>query len=193
MCSTNQLAASASCHASSVLNGSVRIECRLQLHNFGAVEHSHFMSVSDTYAQPLGLAAFHAAHALGLVHSALAEGAYAWVSRLTDKMCREVALLAAVGATIVGMSMVLEVMVACNERIIVLVLSLVINMIIGVFPGMGEIEKATMESMDKGSSAEIVLLLRANAGMGNDNKRDMGEGEIVSGHTCETVLLLEVE
>ena len=193
MHSTNQLAASTSCHASSVLDGSVRIKCRLQLHNFSTVEHSCFVSVSDMYTRPLGLAVFHTAHALGLVHSALAEGAYAWVSRPTDKMCREVALLAAAGATIVGMSTVLEVMVVCNEGVTVLVLSLVTNMIVGVFPGMGEIEKATMESMDKGSSVEIVLLLRANAGMGNDNKQDMGEGEIVSGHTCETVLLLEVE
>jgi hypothetical protein len=47
-------------------------------------------------------------------------------------------------------------------------------------------------SMDEGSSAEIVLLLRPSAGMGNDDKRDAGEGEIVSGCTWETVLLLEV-
>ena len=171
----------------------MRIECRLQLHNFGAVEHGRFVSVSDTYARPLGLAAFHTAHALGLVRSALAEGAYVWVSRPMDEMRGEVVLLAAAGATIVGMSTVLEVMVAHDEGIMVLVLSLVTNMIVGVFLGMGEIEKATMESMDEGSSAEIVLLLRASTGMGNDNKRDMGEGEIISGCTCETVLLLEVE
>jgi len=35
--------------------------------------------------------------------------------------------------------------------------------------------------MDEGSSAEIVLLLGPSAGMGNDDKRDAGEGEIVSG------------
>jgi purine nucleoside phosphorylase len=109
-------------------------------------------------------------HGLSLVHSALAEGAYAWVSRLTDKMRRELVLLAAAGVTIVGISTVLEVMVARDEGVTVLVLSLVTNMIVRVFLGMGKIEKATTESMDKGSSAEIVLLLRASAGMGNDDK-----------------------
>jgi hypothetical protein len=49
-------------------------------------------------------------------------------------------------------------------------LSLVTNMIVGVFPGMGEIEKAIMECMDEGSSAEIVLLLRPSTGMGNNDK-----------------------
>jgi hypothetical protein len=34
--------------------------------------------------------------------------------------------------------------------------------------------------MDEGSSAEIALLLRPSAGMGNDDKRDAGEGEIDS-------------
>jgi hypothetical protein len=46
----------------------------------------------------------------------------------------------------------------------------------------------------KGASrTEIVLLLRPSAGMGNDDKRDAGEGEIDSGCICEMVLLLEVE
>ena len=47
--------------------------------------------------------------------------------------------------------------------------------------------------MDEGSYAEIVLLLRPSAGMGNDDKRDAGEGEIVSGCIYETVLLLEIK
>ena len=47
--------------------------------------------------------------------------------------------------------------------------------------------------MDEGSFAEIVLLIRPSADMGNDDKRDAGEGEIVSGCTREAVLLLEVE
>jgi hypothetical protein len=68
-------------------------------------------------------------------------------------------------------------------------LSLVTNMIVGVFPGMGKIEKATTESMDKRSSAEIVLLLRASASMGNNDKRDMGEEQgigLVKGEMVET-------
>jgi len=165
----------------------------LQLQNFGAVGHGCFVSVSDTYTRPLGLAAFRAAHALGLGRSALAVGAYAWVSGPTYEMRGEAALLVAAGTTIVGMSTVLEVVVARDEGVAVLVLSLVTSMVVGVFPGMGVIEKATTESMDEGSSAEIVLLLRPSAGMGNDDKRVVGEGEIVSGRTCETVLPLEVE
>jgi len=89
------------------------------------------------YAQPLHLTVFHAAHALGMWHSVLAQGAYAWVSGLTYKTHGEAVLLAAAGMTVVGMSTVPEVMVAHNEGIRVLMLSLVTNMVVGVFPGIG--------------------------------------------------------
>ena len=61
------------------------------------------------------------------------------------------------------MSTVLEVVVPRDEGVMVLVLSLVMNMVVEVFPGIGMIGKATTESMDEGSSAKIVLLLRPKA------------------------------
>ena len=76
-----------------------------------------FVPLSDAYARPLRLAAFRAAHALGLGRSALAEGAYAWVSGPTYKTHGEAALLAAAGATVVGMSTVPEVVAARDEGI----------------------------------------------------------------------------
>jgi purine-nucleoside phosphorylase len=93
--------------------------------------------LSDVYARLLHLAAFRAAHALGLGRSTLAEGAYAWVSGLTYETRGEAGLLAAAGATVVGMSTVPEVVVARDEGVRVLMLSLVTNMVVGVFPGMG--------------------------------------------------------
>jgi purine nucleoside phosphorylase len=81
-----------------------------------------------------------------------------------------IALLAVAGVTIVGMSMVLEVVVAHDKGVMVLVLSLVMNMVIGVFLSIGVIKKATMESMVKGGSAETVLLLRFSTSIGNNDK-----------------------
>jgi purine-nucleoside phosphorylase len=96
-----------------------------------------FVPLSDAYARPLRLAAFRAAHALGLERSALAEGAYAWVSGPTYETRSEARLLAAAGATVVGMSTVPEVVAARDEGLGVLVLSLVTNMVVGVVPGTG--------------------------------------------------------
>ena len=104
------------------------------------------MPLSDAYARPLRLAAFRAAHALGLGRSALAEGAYAWVSGPTYETRGEAALLAAAGATVVGMSTVPEVVAARDEGVRVLVLSLVTNMVVGVVPGMGA--KSVREELD---------------------------------------------
>ena len=104
------------------------------------------MPLSDAYARPLRLAAFRAANALGLGRSALAEGAYAWVSGPTYETRGEAALLAAAGATVVGMSTVPEVVAARDEGVRVLVLSLVTNMVVGVVPGMGA--KSVREELD---------------------------------------------
>ncbi|KAI9456079.1 inosine guanosine and xanthosine phosphorylase family protein [Russula earlei] len=98
---------------------------------------SRFVPLSDAYARPLRLAAFRAAHVLGLPRSALAEGTYAWVSGPTYETRGEAALLAAAGASVVGMSTVPEVVAARDEGIRVLVLSLVTNMVVGVLPGTG--------------------------------------------------------
>jgi Phosphorylase superfamily len=93
---------------------------------------ARFVPLSDAYARPLRLAAFRAAHDLGLQRSALAEGAYAWVSGPTYETRGEARLLASAGATVVGMSTVPEVVAARDEGIRVLVLSLVTNMVVGV-------------------------------------------------------------
>jgi phosphorylase superfamily protein len=93
---------------------------------------SRFVPLSDAYARPLRLTAFRAAHDLGLPRSALAEGAYAWVSGPTYETRGEATLLASAGATVVGMSTVPEVVAARDEGIRVLVLSLVTNMVAGV-------------------------------------------------------------
>jgi len=105
-----------------------------------------FVPLSDAYARPLRLAAFRAAHALGLDRSALAEGAYAWVSGPTYETRGEARLLAAAGATVVGMSTVPEVVAARDEGLRVLVLSLVTNMVVGVVPGTGG--KSVREELD---------------------------------------------
>ena len=89
------------------------------------------MPLSDAYTRALRLAAFRAAHALGLPRDALAEGAYAWVGGPTYETRGEAALLAAAGASVVGMSTVPEVVVAREEGLRVLVLSLVTNMVVG--------------------------------------------------------------
>ena len=93
---------------------------------------ARFVPLSDAYARPLRLAAFRAAHELGLQRSALAEGTYAWVSGPTYETRGEARLLASAGATVVGMSTVPEVVAARDEGIRVLVLSLVTNMVVGV-------------------------------------------------------------
>ena len=96
---------------------------------------ARFVPLSDAYPRPLRLAAFRAAHDLGLPRSALAEGAYAWVSGPTYETRGEAALLASAGASVVGMSTVPEVVAARDEGVRVLVLSLVTNMVVGVVPG----------------------------------------------------------
>ncbi|KAH9955427.1 inosine guanosine and xanthosine phosphorylase family protein [Russula dissimulans] len=98
---------------------------------------ARFVPLSDAYARPLRLAAFRAADALGLPRAALAEGAYAWVSGPTYEARGEARLLAAAGASVVGMSTVPEVVAARDGGLRVLVLSLVTNVVVGVVPGGG--------------------------------------------------------
>lgn len=96
-----------------------------------------FVPLSDAYTRALRLGAFRAAHALGLPRAALAEGTYAWVSGPTYETRGEAALLAAAGASVVGMSTVPEVVAARDEGLRVLVLSLVTNMVVGIVRGTG--------------------------------------------------------
>src|SRR6266850_824211 len=98
---------------------------------------ARFVPMSDAYSRSLRLGAFRAAHALDLGRSALAEGTYAWVSGPTYETRGEAALLAAAGASVVGMSTVPEVVAARDEGVRVLVLSLVTNLVVGIAPGTG--------------------------------------------------------
>ncbi|KAI0293617.1 nucleoside phosphorylase domain-containing protein [Multifurca ochricompacta] len=98
---------------------------------------ARFVPLSDAYSRSLRLAAFRAAHALGLSRDALKEGTYAWVSGPTYETRAEGALLASAGATVVGMSTIPEVVAGRDEGVRVLVLSLVTNMVVGVIPGTG--------------------------------------------------------
>ena len=93
---------------------------------------ARFVPLSDAYARPLRLAAFRAAQELGLERAAMAEGTYAWVGGPTYETRGEARLLAAAGASVVGMSTVPEVVAARDEGVRVLVLSLVTNMVVGV-------------------------------------------------------------
>ncbi|KAI0313879.1 nucleoside phosphorylase domain-containing protein [Amylostereum chailletii] len=90
--------------------------------------HARFLPLSDAYSRPLRLVAFRAAHALGLTKS-LAEGTYAWVSGPTYETAADGRFLRAAGGDVVGMSTVPEVVVARDEGLNVLVLSLVTNMV----------------------------------------------------------------
>ena len=104
------------------------------------------MPLSDVYSRSLRLAAFRAAHTLGFQRDELAEGTYAWVSGPTYETRAEAALLASVGASVVGMSTVPEVVAARDEGVKVLVLSLVTNMVVGV--GGGNRRRSVKEELE---------------------------------------------
>ncbi|KAI0059935.1 inosine guanosine and xanthosine phosphorylase family protein [Artomyces pyxidatus] len=93
-------------------------------------KHARFVPLSDAYSRPLRLAAFRAAHALGLERDALAEGTYTWVSGPTYETPAEGRFLRNAGGDVVGMSTVPEVVAARDEGMNVLVLSLVTNLVV---------------------------------------------------------------
>ncbi|THH09013.1 hypothetical protein EW145_g2324 [Phellinidium pouzarii] len=92
--------------------------------------HTRFLPLSDAYSVPLRRLAFLAAHRLSLPPDTLAEGTYAWVSGPTYETPAEGRMLRAAGADVVGMSTVPEVVVAREEGMSVIVLSLVTNMVV---------------------------------------------------------------
>lgn len=92
--------------------------------------HSRFLPLSDAYSSSLRRLVFRAAHQLSLERSALAEGTYAWVSGPTYETPAEGRYLRNAGADVVGMSTVPEVVVAREEGINVVVLSLVTNFVV---------------------------------------------------------------
>jgi len=91
--------------------------------------HPRFLPLSDAYSPSLRRLVFHAANQLSLDRSALAEGTYAWVSGPTYETAAEGRYLRNAGADVVGMSTVPEVVVAREEGMQVLVLSLVTNFV----------------------------------------------------------------
>lgn len=89
-----------------------------------------FLPLSDAYSPALRRLVFLAAHQLQLEDSALAEGTYAWVSGPTYETPAEGRFLRQVGADVVGMSTVPEVLAAREEGLNVVVLSLVTNFVV---------------------------------------------------------------
>jgi purine-nucleoside phosphorylase len=89
-----------------------------------------FLPLSDAYSPALRRLVFLAAHQLQLEDSALAEGTYAWVSGPTYETPAEGRFLRRVGADVVGMSTVPEVLAAKEEGLNVVVLSLVTNFVV---------------------------------------------------------------
>ncbi|KAF8056904.1 nucleoside phosphorylase domain-containing protein [Lyophyllum atratum] len=92
--------------------------------------HPRFLPLSDAYSPSLRRLVFLSAHRLSLPHSALAEGTYAWVSGPTYETPAEGRLLRVAGADVVGMSTVPEVLVAREEGLNVVVMSLVTNFVV---------------------------------------------------------------
>jgi len=91
---------------------------------------ARFVPLSKAYSFSLRKIAFRAAHALRFPREALAEGTYAWVSGPTYETPAEGRFLRSIGADVVGMSTVPEVVAACQAGMQVLVLSLVTNAVV---------------------------------------------------------------
>jgi len=92
--------------------------------------NKRFVPLSNAYSFPLRKLVFKAAHTLGLPRDALAEGTYAWVSGPTYETPAEGRFLRSIGADVVGMSTVPEVVAACQAGMQVVVLSLVTNAVV---------------------------------------------------------------
>ena len=89
-----------------------------------------FLPLSDAYSASLRRLAFLGAHHLKLPDSALAEGVYAWVAGPTYETPAEGKFLRSIGADVVGMSTVPEVLAAREQGLNVMVLSLVTNFVV---------------------------------------------------------------
>jgi len=86
--------------------------------------------MSNAYSRPLRKLVFKAAAKLQLSSDSLAEGTYAWVSGPTYETPAEGRFLRNAGADVVGMSTIPEVIVAREEGLEVIVLSLVTNLVV---------------------------------------------------------------
>lgn len=92
--------------------------------------YPRFLPMSNCYSRPLRKLVFKAAHKLQLEASALKEGTYAWVSGPTYETPAEGRFLRNAGADVVGMSTIPEVIVAREEGLELIILSLVTNFVV---------------------------------------------------------------
>ncbi|KAI6041505.1 nucleoside phosphorylase domain-containing protein [Pisolithus marmoratus] len=95
-----------------------------------SLEYPRFLPLSDAYSTRLRRFAFLAAHDLQFPDDALAEGVYAWVTGPAYETPAEGRFLRSAGAHVVGMSTVPEVVAAREEKLEVMVLSLVTNAVV---------------------------------------------------------------
>lgn len=95
-----------------------------------ASDTPRFLPLSNAYSRTLRKCVFHAMHKLGFPASTLAEGTYCWVTGPTFETAAEGRFLHMAGGDVVGASTVPEVVVAREEGMEVLALSLVTNMVI---------------------------------------------------------------
>ncbi|KAK7062810.1 Purine nucleoside phosphorylase [Paramarasmius palmivorus] len=93
-------------------------------------DRPRFIPLSDAYSPALRRLAFIASNQLQFEESALGEGVYAWVSGPTYETPAEGRFLRKIGADVVGMSTVPEVVAAREEGMEVMVLSLVTNAVV---------------------------------------------------------------
>ncbi|KAG6330011.1 hypothetical protein ID866_9079 [Astraeus odoratus] len=93
-------------------------------------EYPRFLPLGDAYSPRLRRLAFLASHDLQFTDEALAEGTYAWVSGPAYETPAEGRFLRSVGAHVVGMSTIPEVVAAREEKLEVMVLSLVTNLVV---------------------------------------------------------------
>ena len=93
-------------------------------------EYSRFIPLGDAYSPRLRRFAFLASHDLQFPDEALAEGTYAWVTGPAYETPAEGRFLRNAGAHVVGMSTIPEVVAAREEKLQVMVLSLVTNQVV---------------------------------------------------------------
>ncbi|KAI6165243.1 nucleoside phosphorylase domain-containing protein [Pisolithus thermaeus] len=95
-----------------------------------SLEYPRFLPLSNAYSTRLRRYAFLAAHDLDFPDDALAEGVYAWVTGPAYETPAEGRFLRNAGAHVVGMSTIPEVVAAREEKLDVMVLSLVTNQVV---------------------------------------------------------------
>jgi purine nucleoside phosphorylase len=93
-------------------------------------EYPRFFPLGDAYSVNLRRLAFLAAHKLQFSPDAVTEGTYAWVAGPAYETPAEGRFLRNIGAHVVGMSTIPEVVAAREEGLEVMVMSLVTNVVV---------------------------------------------------------------